>query len=157
MRAQELLQELADNPYKYVQTKRTSEGDEYYFQTESGGYYRVVVKKHWYAADAIRRPPTVKELEIGFAYVDPKTDTQTIDVTGTGHAFRVLATIKSIVNQYLERLEPEFISFNGKSKDASRISLYRRIANSAPRWLPNYSKESESSDADSFYFRLIRN
>ena len=157
MRSQEFLQELANKPYNYVQTKRTSQGDEYFFETETGGRYRVRLEKRWSSSDNISQRRQLEELVIGFAYVDPASGKETTDVTGTGHAVRVLSTIAAIVTRYLETgVDPNYISFEGKSQDASRISLYRRIANSAQRWLPNYKKDSEAQSADGFRFTLKR-
>lgn len=168
MNIRDIIMELADQPYRYYQIRRTPTQDEYQFQTANGGVYRVLIEKEWQIpSDAGDQPLKIvgpllqpegsqfEEVFVGFSYMDPKNDRETVSITGTGDAYRVFATVRDIMMRYVQG-RPRYISFSGKSSEPSRVDLYKRIANTAQRWLPGYRKSKEEQDDDQAYFRLER-
>ena len=157
MRISTIIRELADQPYRYGQTKRTPQQDVYQFQTSGGSIYRVIITKTWTASSNISQPSQLSEIEVGFSHLDPERDQESVGITGTGDAYRVFATVRDILSQYIQSdTPPAHITFSGKSSEPSRVNLYQRIARTAQRWLPGYHKSQEEQDQDSYYFRLSR-
>jgi hypothetical protein len=76
-------------------------------------------------------PEYTPSLTIMFHYTDENKNIQgTADMTGTGHAFRVMATVLKIVHDYLDSKPNKYnmIRFSAKSGDHGRQTLYKRLA-----------------------------
>jgi len=157
---QDVVREVADQPYRWTQIRRSPMMDKYAWQASDGAQYNAQIAKTYQGQrDPKIIPPgaALKEIFVGFMRTDPKTGRSSIGITGTGDAFRVFATIRDIVLSYVNSQDPpEYVSFGGKAAEPSRIALYRRIAESAQRWLPGYSLVEQDRDEGEVYFRLQR-
>ena len=121
------LGEVADQPYRFINPVSTATTQKSMFQTDSGTTIQVFIQ-----VDTVNGVA-----DIGFFDATDK-ENPTIGVTGKGDAFRVFATVGSIVKQFVAKRKPPYISFSGKSSDAGRIKLYDMIAKNIGRYLPEY-------------------
>ena len=124
---EEVTNEVADQPYRFISPVSTSTAQKSMFQTDSGTTIQVFIQVDTGNGVA----------DIGFFDATDK-ENPTIGVTGKGDAFRVFATVGSIVKQFVAKRKPPYISFSGKSSDAGRIKLYDMIAKNIGRYLPEY-------------------
>jgi hypothetical protein len=131
----ESLTEVADQPYRYMLTKKLPDARQYIFQTDSGTKFQVFF--------SLLDSGTEKVADIGFADQTDK-DNPTIGVTGKGDAFRVFSTVGAIVKEYVNSVKPDFLSFNGKTQDPGRIKLYDMIAKNIGRYLKDYEQSSHT-------------
>lgn len=126
------IMELIGTPYKYFQASKTAKAWKWAFQTSSGVLYTVVVEmnKPWLA-------------EIGFSARAPGEGKFTTAATGTGDAFKVMNTIKSIVQDFVVAYTKQFgkppriISFSGAADEPTRLKLYDKLASKPQDWLPD--------------------
>lgn len=126
------IDELIGSPYKYFQASKTAKAWKWAFQTSSGVLYTVVVEmnKPWLA-------------EIGFSAKAPGASKFTTAATGTGDAFKVMATIKAIVQDFIRAYTAQFgkpprvISFAGATDEPTRLKLYNKLARSPDSWMPS--------------------
>jgi len=51
----------------------------------------------------------------------------TFDLTGTGDAQKVMATVMAIIREFIRERNPRMISFEGKNMEQSRNKLYPRL------------------------------
>ena len=123
----EKVTEVADQPYRFISPVSTATTQKSMFQTDSGTTIQVFIQVDTGNGVA----------DIGFFDATDK-ENPTIGVTGKGDAFRVFATVGSIVKQFVAKRKPPYISFSGKSSDAGRIKLYDMIAKNIGRYLPEY-------------------
>jgi hypothetical protein len=118
----EQLLESLDNPYPYQHSER--DGGFIFFPDPNN-------QKVLYTVLLLEDPDYVQRLEIMFHYTDEDKDIQgTADMTGTGDAFRVMATVVKIVQDYLNNHDPnkyEIIRFSAKSSDHGKVTLYKRL------------------------------
>lgn len=49
-------------------------------------------------------------------------------MTGTGNEFKVLATMKEIVQQFIDAVNPSRFTFSADIHDSSRVTLYSKLA-----------------------------
>ena len=124
---EEVTNEVADQPYRFISPVSTATTQKSMFQTDSGTTIQVFIQVDTGNGVA----------DIGFFDATDK-DNPTIGMTGKGDAFRVFATVGSIVKQFVAKRKPPYISFSGKSSDAGRIKLYDMIAKNIGRYLPEY-------------------
>lgn len=130
-----VIDEVADQPYRYMLTKKLPDARQYMFQTDSGTKFQVFF--------SLLDSGTEKIADVGFADQTDK-DNPTIGVTGKGDAFRVFSTVGAIVKEYVNSVKPEFLSFNGKTQDPGRIKLYDMIAKNIGRYLKDYEQSSHT-------------
>ena len=121
------IDEVADQPYRFISPVSTATAQKSMFQTDSGSTIQVFIQVDTGNGVA----------DIGFFDATDK-ENPTIGVTGKGDAFRIFATVGSIVKQFVAKRKPPYISFSGKSSDAGRIKLYDMIAKNIGRYLPEY-------------------
>lgn len=130
---QEILTEALDNPYPYQWSER------------DGGYIFFPDPKNQsilYTVLVLEDPEYTQRLTIMFHYTDESKNIQgTADMTGTGNAFRVMATVLKIVNEYLSENAEKYtiIGFTAKSTDHGKVVLYKRLAQQlknklGPQW-----------------------
>ena len=124
---EEVTNEVADQPYRFISPVSTATTQKSMFQTDSGTTIQVFIQVDTGNGVA----------DIGFFDATDK-ENPTIGVTGKGDAFRIFATVGSIVKQFVAKRKPPYISFSGKSSDAGRIKLYDMIAKNIGRYLPDY-------------------
>ena len=139
------INEVADQPYRFMLTKKTYSGNWYMFETENG--VRMVV-----SATLDPLPNGTFSTEIAFSEHNAKS----MDLTGKGDAFRIFATVGAIVKEFLRSGKPNAriteIYFTGKTKEPSRIKLYDMIAKNISRFLPNFEfKNTVDQGGEKFY------
>ena len=139
------INEVADQPYRYMLTKKTDSGNWYIFETDNG--VRMVV-----SATLDPLPNGTFSTEIAFSEHDAKS----MDLTGKGDAFRIFATVGAIVKEFLRsgksNAEITEIYFTGKTKEPSRIKLYDMIAKNINRFLPNFEfKNTVDQGGEKYY------
>jgi hypothetical protein len=128
-----VVEESMDNPYPYQWSER------------DGGYIFFPDPKNQsilYTVLMLEDPEYPQRLTIMFHYTDEDKNIQgTADMTGTGKAFRVMATVLKIANEYLDSKGDKYnmIRFSAKSGDHGRHVLYKRLAHQlknklGPRW-----------------------
>ena len=132
---EDILDEVADQPYHYMLTKKLPDARQYMFQTDSGTKFQVFF--------SLLDSGSEKIADVGFADQTDK-DNPTIGVTGKGDAFRVFSTVGAIVKEYVNSVKPDFLSFNGKTQDPGRIKLYDMIAKNITRYLKDYEQSSHA-------------
>ena len=139
----EVLNEVLDSPYKYKHTFTTEEID--YEDEETGETYKKDVlspvqiirfktdsglEYMWYAKQN-RYDDTMWEIAFG---IHNETDSRgshqlNIGVTGSGNAFRVLATVIDITNSFIEFDEDNFeirhIMFTAKGNNRAKLYIKR--------------------------------
>ena len=123
------LNELANEPYRYMLWKRTMMGNSYLFQTDSGQEIVVSMVPET-LADGTHR------VEVMFA----DKATFGLEKTGKGDAFRIFATVAQILKDYIKEAKFEVgeIYFTGKTKEPSRIKLYDKIARRLGQHIPGF-------------------
>lgn len=130
--AYELVIESLSSPFEYERNRSIEDvGDAEYYdfytdpedphrpQEDRGSFYRVQLMYDEEDGCA----------DIEFAY-HTKTGTHgTHAMTNTGNAFRVLATVKEIVIEFINRhYELNEIIFAAKADEKGRVALYKRLA-----------------------------
>jgi hypothetical protein len=139
------INEVADQPYRFMLTKKTYSGNWYMFETENG--IKMVV-----SATLDPLPNGTFSTEIAFSEYDAKN----MDPTGKGDAFRIFATVGAIVKEFLRsgksNTQITEIYFTGKTKEPSRIKLYDMIAKNISRFLPNFEfKNTVDQGGEKYY------
>ena len=146
------LDEVANQPYRYMLTKKLPDARQYIFQTDSGTKFQVFF--------SLLDTGSEKVADVGFADQTDK-DNPTIGVTGKGDAFRVFATVGAIVKEYVNSVKPDFLSFNGKTQDPGRIKLYDMIAKNVKKYLTDYEQSTHTmpgaTDEKSYMLQRINN
>lgn len=139
----ERIDEIADNPYDYMQNVKTPEKRVYRFQTDNGQLYRVQVLNR--ETPDIKNFGIKKSLEIHFDLTDMKTGKPNTGVTGTGDAIRVFSTVADILQKEVAAQKPPNIVIASKADDASRVKLYRTLARRATSIMPEYELAGENT------------
>ena len=139
------VNEVADQPYRYMLAKRTDTGNWYIFQTDSGN--RMVV-----SATLDPEDDGTYSSEIAFG----EHSSGSMELTGKGDAFRIFATVGAVVKEYLRTVKPYAnitkLKFSGKTKEPSRIKLYDTIAKNIGKFLPDFKfAGSAGSGNEKFY------
>lgn len=141
------INEVADQPYRYMLTKKTDSGNWYMFETDNG--IRMVV-----SATLDPLPNGTFSTEIAFSEYDAKN----MDITGKGDAFRIFATVGTIVKEFLRSGKPNAeiteIYFTGKTNEPSRIKLYDMIAKNINRFLINFEFKNTVGNAREKYYHF---
>jgi hypothetical protein len=118
----QIISEALDSPYPYQYSER--DGGYVFFPDPNN-------QSILYTVLVLEDPDYPKRLDIMFHYTDEDKNIQgTADMTGTGNAFRVMATVLKIVNEYLDQHASKYniIKFSAKSTDHGKVSLYKRLA-----------------------------
>ena len=133
------VNEVADQPYRFLQAKKTATSNVYIFMNDAGSRFVVEVEYS----------PNSEMIEIGFADHSDK-ENPTIGLTGKGDAFRIFATVVAIVKEYMSKSTKPVnqITFKGKVKDPSRIKLYDAIARYLPKVLPGFELMGSGADSE---------
>jgi hypothetical protein len=111
------LVELFDRPYPLQWDRSDPRDVTAYFRTGAGN--RVLVS-------FIELGKGVTEINFVIEMEDPKTGyhLRTFDLTGTGDAPRVLATVVSAMQEHVMDRRPDYLWFSTKVGETSRIRLY---------------------------------
>ena len=74
-------------------------------------------------------------------------------ITGTGYAFRIFATIMSILKKWSEKYKGEYLYFFA-ANEPSRIKFYTKLAKNLSRVIPySYISNKTVNDPGSFVFQ----
>ncbi len=133
------INEVADNPYDYIQNVKTPDKRAYRFQTDDGNLYRVQVFN--------RRSDNENKLEIHFDLTDLKTGKPNAGKTGTGDSIRVFGTVANILQKEVQDQKPTGVIIASKADDESRLKLYRTLARRATKIMPDYEVAGERTVA----------
>jgi predicted nucleotidyltransferase len=120
------IDEALDSSYPY---DGNAIGGRYHFETEDGVFYKV----YFQGRDLV---------EVSFSAILPgeeenfRPDKTTL--TGTGNSRKVFGTVVKIVQDYLEKQEPNALYFSADSSEPSRIKLYNRLISQVDKALPSY-------------------
>lgn len=146
------IKESLDNPYPYHYSQR--DGGYIFFPNPQND-------KVLYTVYMLRDPDYDQRLEIMFTYTDEDKDIQgTADMTGTGDAFRVMATVKKIVFEGIHDIGIEklnIIKFTAKSADSGKVALYKRLANQFQQYLGPKWDLDVLRDKEQVIYELSRN
>jgi hypothetical protein len=138
----EIISEALDNPYPFKWSEK--DGGFVFFPDPNN-------QKVLYTVMTLEDPEYPQRLNILFHYTDEDKNIQgTTDMTGTGNAFRIMATVVKIVNFYLDSYGPNkynIIEFSAKSADHGKVVLYKRLAQQlknqlGPKWELDVFKNS---------------
>lgn len=137
MRFYEITESL-DKPYP-INMLRLDDGDWYGdAMLDDGGRLEITIEKKL-RQQRIRYKDNDGRTK--FKKIEPKYELQfvrngTDEVTGDGNSFRIFATIKSAVEQFVTQEKFSVFSFAAKTDDGTgRINLYRRFAKMLARKL----------------------
>jgi predicted nucleotidyltransferase len=120
------IDEALDSSYPY---DGYAIGGRYYFETEDGVFYKV----YFQGKDLV---------EVSFSAILPgeeenfRPDKTTL--TGTGNSRKVFGTVVKIVQDYLEKQEPNALYFSADSSEPSRVKLYNTMISQVDKVLPDY-------------------
>lgn len=130
-----LLSESLNSPYDYKWSEK--DGGFIFFPDPNN-------QSILYTVLMLEDPEYTHRLNVLFHYTDENKNIQgTTDMTGTGDAFRIMATVAKIVKEYLNSRSSNYydiIQFDAKSSDHGRVVLYKRLAQKlkdqvlGPRW-----------------------
>jgi hypothetical protein len=146
--AYETVSESLNNPYPY-ELSTAGADDAYIFYPNPDN------KDVFYSVTLLEDITYNDLLRIVFTYTDKsKKIRRMTDMTGTGDAFRVMATVAKIVTEHLRKYAQSYsmIDFEAKSSDHGRVALYKRLAQKlknevlGPKWkLETSNDEKEKS------------
>ncbi len=136
MRAYEIINEVADQPYRYILAKKLPYASTYIFQSDTGTRFHVFIELETWDRGTVA--------DVGFTDQTDK-EKPTVGMTGKGDAFRVFATVGAIVKEYVNATKPDFLTFSGKESETGRVKLYDMIAKNIGRYLPDYELSKSRS------------
>jgi len=142
-----LAEALDSQPYPYEEISSTHHNyiasrSQYIFTTEDNLPYVAMIFK--YPGNRIR---------IEFKSTKQTRDFLGFEVTGTGDARKVFATVIDIVKKYVDKHHPVEISFS--AKEPSRVRLYDAFLKRLDRELPDYEgKSGPGYEPDNTYYHL---
>lgn len=137
------IDEALDSSYKYRGSKQNP-GNDFYFDTEDGQEYKVEFSSLW--GDDIR---------VAFA-ARGQGDEHKTGITGTGNSRKIFGTVIKIVKDYINKANPEIISFSANNSEPSRVRLYKMLASQADKELPNYKFTDAFSNGGLTTYYLTR-
>lgn len=66
------------------------------------------------------------------------------DKSDTGDEFKILSTVKNVLQAYLQKYNPDFISFSGAS--VSHNDLYDKFVSNVDKFIPNWTRGPTIAD-----------
>jgi hypothetical protein len=139
----DLINEIADSPYDYIQNVKTPAKRAYRFQTDNGQLYRVQVLNR--ETPDIKNFGINKNLEIHFDLTDMKTGKPNTGRTNTGDSIRVFSTVANILQKEVAEQKPTGIVIASKADDEGRVRLYKTLARRATKLMPDYVEAGEQT------------
>lgn len=143
------LNELFESPYPFSEKMRGLRGEEVYVFSPTGNPQEFPKYRVFFALNDYEG-----ELDIRFDYQATAEAKPTMDLTGSGNASRVMATVMAITKQHLDKLlnilkdSNDFdlqyakITFSAKLSEKGRVKFYDTLATLLLRFL-NQKKETE--------------
>lgn len=118
-------------------------GSRFYFETEDGVEYKV-----FFAGNNL--------VEISFNASTDGGETWKSTMIGTGDAYKVFGTIIKIVQEYVEVHQPKALYFTADKDERGRVSLYKKLAASVDKALPNYVDGGPTDMGSGVAFMIMR-
>lgn len=137
------VNEALDSSYEYRGSKQNP-GNVFYFDTEDGQEYKVEFNNTY-----------SDQVEVSFA-VRGQGDEHKFGLTGTGNSRKIFGTVIKIVKDYINKANPEILSFSANNQEPSRVRLYKMLASQANKELPNYNFADAFSGGGSTTYYLTR-
>ena len=79
---------------------------------------------------------------------------RTVKLTGSGGEFQVFSFIRELLEEFVQRYQPEGIKFSADKSDKGRAELYYKMLQKLK--LPKYELEKDASPEDETLFRLVQ-
>ena len=138
----DLDESLDSKPYSYQQVEKSRWRSMYAFETDKGLTYDVTI-----------RHGVVTFCQVKFM---PEHDAywRSMDITNTGDARRVFATVIDIVKKYVSIHKPDSILFT--ADEPSRIRLYNAFIKRLDRELPDYEAVNNPTDSTADGWFLLK-
>jgi len=145
----EYITELFDKPYKFHLSFDDGEDVGYIFRSE-GRSIAVNITEEYRNVDG--KDIFIHEL---FFYLLSRFDKPEVqfDLTGDGDAFRIFATIFSILKKYIKSRKPEILFFSASKQETSRTKLYTAFFKKMKMSGYNNMARSATSSKDFFFVR----
>ena len=126
------LQELFDNPYKVVWDWSDDRDITAKFKTAQGNEIEVIFAKALLDQD-------LWDISFQIEFKDESGRwRRTFDISNTGDAPRIFATVLAVMSDFVERSTPDYIYFSSATSEPSRVKLYnamvRRAASSSGKF-----------------------
>ena len=144
--------ESLSSPFEYIRNRSIEDDDEevYEFYPDPEDSYRPPELRgpHYKVLLAYDEDP-YPGVTISFTHHRAGDAKGTHAMTNTGDAFRVMATVKEIVLEYINRHwgKLDKITFSGKADERGRVTLYKRLAQMLTDYLGNDWELSHSTSA----------
>jgi len=135
-----MTNEALDSSYPY---EGNPMGSRFYFETEDGVEYKV-----FFAGNNL--------VEISFNASTDGGETWKSTMIGTGDAYKVFGTIIKIVQEYVEVHQPKALYFTADKDERGRVSLYKKLAASVDKALPNYVDGGPTDMGSGVAFMIMR-
>ncbi len=135
-----MTNEALDSSYPY---EGNAISGRYYFETDDGVKYRV-----YFSGNSF--------LEVSFNASTDGGMTWKSTMIGTGDAYKVFGTIIKIVQEYVEVHQPKALYFTADKDERGRVSLYKKLASSVDKALPNYVDGGPSDLGSGVAFMIMR-
>lgn len=139
------LVELANKPYPFELEYDGGDEKYYYFDTDDGQMYRVMI-----------------ELEDGSALIQFLNQSHKHEpggIIGSGDAFRVFATVAHVIRSFLNDVPDTLeLIFEADISQPSRVKLYDAMAKSITRYIPTFqfAKRLKIGKNIEYVFRRIK-
>ena len=150
--AYERVVESLSSHFEYARNRSIEDDDEevYEFYPDPEDSYRPPEQRgpHYKVLLAYDEDP-YPGVTISFTHHRAGDAKGTHAMTNTGDAFRVMATVKEIVLEYINRHwgKIDKITFSGKADERGRVTLYKRLAQMLTEYLGNDWELSNSTSA----------
>lgn len=135
-----MTNEALDSSYPY---EGNPIGSRFYFETDDGVEYKV-----FFSGNNL--------VEIAFNASTDGGETWKSTMIGTGDAYKVFGTIIKIVQEYVEVHQPKAMYFTADKDERGRVSLYKKLAASVDRALPNYVDGGPTDMGSGVAFMVMR-
>lgn len=125
--AKNTLNELATDPFQFVQIQKSKDKITYVFNDSENKRYNVY--------------GFYRETTLQFAFGILKDDEYKTDIVKSKSPFRVFSTVVAILKKLIVDFNnPEYVEFSAKLDQPSRIKLYDKFAQELPKHIPEYEK-----------------
>lgn len=135
-----MTNEALDSSYPY---EGNPIGSRFYFETDDGVEYKV-----FFSGNNL--------VEIAFNASTDGGETWKSTMIGTGDAYKVFGTIIKIIQEYVEVHQPKAMYFTADKDERGRVSLYKKLASSVDKALPNYVDGGPTDMGSGVAFMVMR-
>jgi hypothetical protein len=110
-----IIKEALDKPLPYTVTNKTAK----FFDAQFKAGEREIIFTAQYTGGSF--------WDISFAEREPGKDYESTKKTGSGNEFAVFATVKAILNQFINEYNPQRLMIDSFKGEANRTKLYQRM------------------------------